>query len=90
MRIECPICGARDSREFAHPGAATLIDRPNGDASEADFFAYVHDRRNPAGRHEELWHHVYGCRAWLVVDRDTVTHEVFGVRLASDVKKGEA
>ena len=25
----------------------------------------------------EYWHHGGGCRAWLVVDRDTLTHEIY-------------
>jgi sarcosine oxidase subunit delta len=33
-----------------------------------------------------LWHHEAGCSHWLVVTRNTVTHEVLGVELASKVK----
>ena len=32
----------------------------------------------------ELWQHVLGCRSWLVVSRDTRTHAVLAVRLASE------
>jgi sarcosine oxidase subunit delta len=39
----------------------------------------IHMRTNQAGRQSELWQHVYGCRTWLVVDRDTRTNTVFGV-----------
>ena len=35
MRINCPVCGERDSREFHYRGSAKLMDRPAGDAGEA-------------------------------------------------------
>ena len=38
-----------------------------------------------AGRHRELWYHEQGDRSWLVVRRDTLTHEVVSVELARDV-----
>jgi len=42
----------------------------------------LHNRDNPAGLTEDLWHHEMGCGAWLVVQRDTVSHTVLAVRLA--------
>ena len=36
---------------------------------------YVYLRDNPRGRYDEYWHHTSGCRRWLVVERDTVTHD---------------
>ena len=88
MRIDCPICGLRDSREFSYLGSDRLLDRPRADASEAAFFDYVHIRKNPAGSNGELWHHAMGCRAWLRVVRDTMSHEVVSVELARDAKRG--
>ena len=43
-----------------------------------------------AGVHRELWFHEQGDRSWLVVTRNTVTHEILGAELARDVKKGGA
>jgi len=88
MRIPCPICGERDLREFFPHGDAVLMQRPDGMAEDAParFHAYVHLRDNPAGRHRELWFHEAGCRAWLIVTRDTVTHAVEGVELAEDAR----
>jgi len=77
MRIPCPHCGVRGSEEFAYLGAAGLR-RPEPSAPFAEWHAYVHLRENPRGRHQELWQHVHGCRRWLVVTRDTATHDVFG------------
>ncbi|MEO0362714.1 MAG: sarcosine oxidase subunit delta, partial [Pseudomonadota bacterium] len=33
-----------------------------------------------------LWFHEGGCRAWLVVERDVTTHEVFGAELAEGAR----
>jgi sarcosine oxidase subunit delta len=82
MRLTCPVCGERDLREFAYRGAATLMDRPDGDTGLEAFHDYVHIRDNPAGPHAELWQHDGGCRAWLRVVRDTRTHAIAEVRLA--------
>jgi heterotetrameric sarcosine oxidase delta subunit len=87
MRIDCPICGERDRREFYYQGDAVALERPDPEAGDAAWDHYLHLRENPAGRLRDLWHHEAGCGAWLVVTRDTVTHEVFGVALAADVRK---
>ncbi|MGR3434200.1 MAG: sarcosine oxidase subunit delta [Shimia sp.] len=88
MRIPCPICGDRDIREFAYKGAA--LSRPAPDAGPEAWDDYVHLRDNPAGVTRELWVHEAGCGAWLVVTRDTVTHEILGAELASEALKGAA
>lgn len=88
MRIDCPLCGLRDRREFYYQGAAVRLARPAPDAGEAAWDDYLHLRENPAGLTEELWHHEAGCGAWLVVRRDTVSHAITGVRLAEEVKRG--
>ena len=31
---------------------------------------------------DELWYHGGGCRAWLKVSRNTLTHEIFSVERA--------
>lgn len=87
MIIHHPLLGPRDAQEFTCLGDASLIDRPDGmteGAMEA-FDTYLHLRDNPAGTHRELWYHEAGDRSWLVVTRDTRTHEVMQVELARDV-----
>jgi len=83
MRIPCPFCGPRGIEEFSYRGDATPV-RPTADAAgEADigeFVAYVHDRPNPAGWIEEYWYHGAGCRSWLIVRRNTITHEITEAR----------
>ena len=86
MRIDCPICGARDRREFYYQGAAVKLDRPAPDAGAAAWDDYVFLRENPAGMTQDLWQHEGGCGAWLVVTRDTNTHAIEKVALARDVK----
>jgi sarcosine oxidase subunit delta len=83
MRIRCPFCGERESAEFAYLGDASVV-RPDaaGPNAAAELFEAVYVRDNPAGLHEELWYHAYGCRGWLRVTRDTRTHEITGVALA--------
>ncbi|MGJ8603045.1 MAG: sarcosine oxidase subunit delta [Marivita sp.] len=89
MIINHPILGPRDSSEFVYLGDATLVNRPDWQAADAlaQFTDYIHTRDNPAGLHRELWYHEQGDRSWLVVTRDTVTHEITAVEMASDVAR---
>lgn len=86
MRLDCPLCGSRDRREFTYKGDAVALNRPEGDWS-GEWDAYLHLRDNPAGPTRELWHHSGGCSAWLVVERDTVTHAVLSVALAREAAR---
>ena len=87
MLIPHPLLGLRDSAEFVYLGDAKLLLRPNADSETAadEFHDYLHLRDNPAGLHKELWFHEYGDRSWLVVTRNTLTHEISDVQLARDV-----
>ena len=88
MLIPHPLLGLRDAQEFTYLGDAALLDRPDPAAGEAAFADYVYLRDNPAGVHHELWFHEQGDRSWLVVTRNTLTHEILGAELARDVKLG--
>mgnify|MGYP005991553309 CR=1 FL=1 len=89
MIINHPLLGPRDSAEFIYLGDASLIDRPDPDAANRAeaFYDYAYLRDNPAGKHRELWFHEGGDRTWLVVTRDTTTHEITGVEIARDVAR---
>ena len=89
MIINHPHLGPRNASEFTILGDASLINRPDWQAGDADdaFYTYQYLRDNPAGLHRELWFHEQGDRSWLVVTRDTITHAVIAVALASDVAK---
>lgn len=84
MRLTCPLCGERDIREFVYKGEAVALNRPAPDAGDQAWQDYIHLRENPTGVRRELWQHEAGCGAWLVVTRDTTTHEVLDVSLAQD------
>lgn len=87
MIIPHPILGPRDAQEFVILGDASLLKRPDWQAEDAAeaFHDYLYLRDNPAGLHRELWFHEQGDRSWLVVTRDTTTHEIMKVELARDV-----
>jgi methylglutamate dehydrogenase subunit B len=89
MIINHPLLGPRDAQEFVYLGDARLIDRPDasGETALDDFHDYLYLRDNPAGSHRELWFHEQGDRSWLVVTRDTTTHEITHVELASEYAK---
>ena len=36
------------------------------------------------GVHRELWYHGVGCHGWLIVTRDTMSHEIKRVEFARD------
>lgn len=90
MLIPHPLLGLRDADEFTVLGDAALMNRPDPAAPGAleAFCDYVFLRDNPAGVHRELWFHEQGDRSWLVVTRDTVTHEILSAELARDLKPG--
>ena len=87
MRFPCPLCGDRDLREFTYGGNAVQADRPAPDAAPEVWADWLHLRDNPAGASRELWQHTGGCGAWLVIDRDTVSHAVAGARLPREVAR---
>ncbi|MEK9718502.1 MAG: sarcosine oxidase subunit delta [Candidatus Puniceispirillum sp.] len=81
IRIECPFCGERDHSEFSYGGDASIT-YPPLDAPADAWHDAVFLRENICGRQSETWHHIHGCRMWLIVERDTMTHEIFAVRPA--------
>lgn len=85
--VPCPHCGPRPKEEFTVKGA--VLARPAPYAGPDRWFDYVYLRENPRGAYEEYWHHAAGCRRWLIVCRDTITHEVRASRDAG-AAKGQA
>jgi heterotetrameric sarcosine oxidase delta subunit len=88
MRIPCPLCGSRDRREFTYYGSDDYLNRPAADAPLAAWDNHLHLRDNPAGEVHDLWYHESGCAQWLVVHRNTVTHEVYAAELVANRKGG--
>ncbi len=78
MRIDCPHCGLRSNEEFTIKGEVPKA-RPDAEAGQDAYVDYVYIDKNTRGRNVEHWHHSGGCRAWLVVERNTITHEIYSV-----------
>jgi len=88
MRIPCPLCGSRDRREFYYYGSEDYLSRPTDQGSIEELDNHLFLRDNPAGITRDLWYHETGCSAWLIVTRNTITHEVLAAELVADRKKG--
>ncbi|MEM7093106.1 MAG: sarcosine oxidase subunit delta [Actinomycetota bacterium] len=69
LRIVCPFCGERPLSEWVH---GEILDVPaeivDADARDVDR-GYFHN--NTEGEVGEVWFHLYGCRRWVRVVRDT-------------------
>ena len=89
MIIDHPLLGPRDASEFVYLGDASLMNRPDPKADDAaqQFYEYLYLRDNPPGEHRELWFHEQGDRSWLVVTRNTLTHEITKVELARNIAR---
>jgi len=80
--IPCPYCGPRNSNEFAYSHERTPRPSP-ATTSQAEWRAYLYDKRNPAGWTSETWYHRAGCRKFLRVERHTVSNEIRGCEPAA-------
>ncbi len=86
LLIPCPWCGARPENEFRHAGQAHLQRPPDPSVvSDEVWAAYLYNRENPKGRHQERWHHVHGCGRFFNCVRDTVTD-----RISASYRPGES
>lgn len=84
MRIACPYCGPRELGEFTYLcDAAPRRPSASDPGAEDAFFEYVFLRDNTAGDMREWWYHGGGCRSWLEVVRNTLTHEIKSVEAAA-------
>lgn len=87
MIIDCPCCGPRPVSEFSYIGDAEAA-KPDMHAPAAEWVKAVYTRTNPRGMHLEHWQHLHGCRQFLKIQRDTLTHEIFSVELAGVYASG--
>ena len=74
IKVPCPNCGPRDHTEFTFGGEL----RPMDAADPDEDFRRVYLRENAPGEQEERWFHLFGCRRWLTLHRDTVTNAMGG------------
>ena len=78
LLIDCPHCGPRAQVEFAYERTVDSVVQPDAPAAEA--MERLFTRANPRGLDDEIWRHSFGCRAWLVLTRHRVTHEITAIR----------
>lgn len=78
MQLTCPCCAVTGEETEFVPGGEAHIARAGKGASDAEFAAYLFERRNPRGVHFERWRHAFGCGKWFHAARCTQTLEVFG------------
>lgn len=73
LRITCPTCGTRAMEEWVHGEMFDLPDTLTDDERDIDR-GFFHN--NTEGVISEAWFHLYGCRRWIVVQRDTRTDQI--------------
>lgn len=78
MQINCPHCGPRAQSEFVFERSVDSV--VTLDATPLDAMSSLFSRDNPRGVDDEIWRHSFGCRAWMVVTRHRVSHEISAVR----------
>lgn len=90
LLINCPHCGARPEIEF-RCGGESHIQRPgpHGEVTDEAWADYLFYRTNPKAEHLERWLHIYGCRRWFNVARDTATHGIAAVYPMSETRPVE-
>ena len=76
MLIPCPFCGPRNEDEFSCWSEVSRRPEDPSSLSDAQWVDHVYHHRNPKGRAREQWWHARGCRRWIVVERDTLTHAI--------------
>ena len=78
LKIHCPYCQeTREEEEFHYSGQAHIARPSDPDScSDEDWGNYLYFRKNPRGRHMEMWVHAAGCRKFFNVIRDTITYEI--------------
>jgi heterotetrameric sarcosine oxidase delta subunit len=78
MQITCPHCGPRAQAEFIYERTVDSVVAL--DATPDAAMQTLFTRTNPRGVDDEIWRHTFGCRAWIVMSRHRVTHEITAAR----------
>lgn len=77
LLIPCPHCGERNEDEFVCWSEAEPRRPANPESlSPEQWTGYVYLHDNTKGWVRERWMHIKGCRRWIVIDRNTITHEI--------------
>lgn len=74
MRIPCPHCGTRTLEEWVYGEVFEVPANVEGAAQRDIDRGFMHN--NVEGTVHEAWFHLYGCRRWVKVTRDTITDQI--------------
>ncbi len=74
FQITCPNCGPRDDSEFRYGGQ--IVPPAPAPASTSEAVGQRSFVSNLPVPQRERWFHRFGCRRWLVAERNTQTNEV--------------
>ena len=78
--IKCPYCGEREQEEFSGGGEAHIVRPKNPPELTDDQWAdYLFMRQNNKGIQFERWNHIFGCRQWFNVARNTATDAIIKI-----------
>lgn len=78
MQINCPHCGPRAQIEFTYERTVDSVVAI--DAAPDEAMKRLYERANPRGIDDEIWRHTFGCRGWMVLSRNRVTHVIESVQ----------
>jgi len=77
QRIDCPWCGPRAQVEFEYLRDAEAVPVAGEFARPAaEQLRRIYLRSNHPGFHYEIWQHRAGCRQWIRVLRNNLSHEI--------------
>jgi heterotetrameric sarcosine oxidase delta subunit len=83
LTLTCPHCGIRSIEEFVYGEIPVVPDAiTDPDARDVDR-AFM--RGNVQGVQSERWFHLYGCRRWMTVRRDTRTNATYAATASTTV-----
>lgn len=74
IQITCPHCGKRPIEEYVY-GEVPVVPQSIVDLDERDIDR-AYNLHNTEGVQREAWFHLFGCRRWLYLFRDTVSNEI--------------
>lgn len=73
INITCAHCGVRPINEWVY---GEILDPPSSMSADAVALDRAYFHANPAGPVREAWFHLYGCRRWTRLERDTRTDQI--------------
>lgn len=69
--LTCPNCGPRDVSEFRFGGQ--ILTSGVSDTQGGRLVSFI---SNLPGPQRERWYHRFGCRRWLIAERNVQTNQV--------------